>query len=205
MKLIDKLPYFYEECPKVNTIQNGLSSEANILYSKVNGTVDQLYINTTTWALGEWEKFAGIKKTDGTLDERRARVEAKLRARGTTTLDVMTALCKVYADDVRITEIYNEYVILLELFSTKEPIFPKVYDFRDMDEAIWEIKPAHLAHKFDINDSRKLNIKTSYEDASFRYIPCNSIYAGDLQPNTYFKEKEILVLEPSMPFEKEVI
>ena len=27
MKLIDKLPYFYEECPKTNTIQDGLGSE----------------------------------------------------------------------------------------------------------------------------------------------------------------------------------
>ena len=81
MKLIDKLPYFYEECPKTNSIQEGLQSETDNLYRKVNSTIEQLYINSTTWALGEWEKFAGVKKTDGTIDQRRARVAAKLRAK----------------------------------------------------------------------------------------------------------------------------
>ena len=205
MKLIDKLPFFYEECTKTNTIQNGLSSEINNLYSKVDSTINQLYVNSSTWALGEWEKFADIKKTDGTIEQRRVRVSSKLKAKGTTTLEVMKSLCKSYSEDVRVTEIFNEYKILLELIINKDDDIPKSYNFINMDEAIWEIKPAHLAHIFSINNSRKLNIKTSYEDASFRYIPCNSIYAGELQPNTYFKEKEILVLEPSMPFEKEVI
>ena len=62
MKLIDKLPYFYEECPKVNSIQEGLQSEADILYRKVDNTRNQLYVSSATWGLDLWEKFAGIKK-----------------------------------------------------------------------------------------------------------------------------------------------
>ena len=146
MKLIDKLPYFYEECPKTNTIQDGLGSEVKTLYSKVEGTVNQLYINTTTWALGEWEKFAGIKKTDGTVEQRRARVSAKLRAKGTTTLEVITALCKSYVEDVKITELFNEYAILLELIINSDNEIPKDYNLVSIDEAIWEVKPAHLNH-----------------------------------------------------------
>ena len=69
MKLIDKLPYFYEECPKANTIQEGLGSETETLYSKVRATTDQLYVNTATWGLVEWEKFAGVKNTCGTIDQ----------------------------------------------------------------------------------------------------------------------------------------
>ena len=205
MKLIDKLPFFYEECPKTNTIQNGLSSEINNLYSKVDSTINQLYVNTATWALGEWEKFADIKKSDGTIEERRSRVASKLKAKGTTTLEVMKSLCKSYADDVRVTEIFNEYKILLELIITKEEDIPKTYNFSDMNKAIWEIKPAHLAHEFDFVNSRKLNIKTAYEDAKFRYIPCNAIYAGELQPNTYFKDSELSVLQPSEIVEMGVI
>ena len=96
MKLINKLPPFYEDCPKTNTIQDGLSSEINNLYSKVNSTIDQLYVNSATWALGEWEKFADIKKTDGTIEQRRSRVASKLKAKGTTTLEVMKSLWKSY-------------------------------------------------------------------------------------------------------------
>ena len=198
MKLIDKLPFFYEECPKTNTIQDGLSSEINNLYSKVEGTIDQLYVNSATWALGEWEKFADIKKTDGTIEQRRARVASKLKAKGTTTLEVMKSLCKSYAEDIRVTEIFNEYKILLELITTKESDIPKTYNFSDMNEAIWEIKPAHLNHEIDINNSRKLNIKTNYEDVKFKYIPCNCAYAGEFQPNTYNKDSELINLKPSV-------
>ena len=198
MKLIDKLPFFYEECPKTNTIQDGLSSEINNLYSKVEGTIDQLYVNSATWALNEWEKFADIKKTEGTIEQRRARVASKLKAKGTTTLEVMKSLCKSYSEDIRVTEIYNEYKILLELIATKEDDIPKTYNFSDMNEAIWEIKPAHLAHEIDINNSRKLNIKTNYEDVKFKYIPCNTIYAGEFQSNTYNKDSELLNLKPSV-------
>lgn len=198
MKLIDKLPFFYEECPKTNTIQDGLSSEINNLYSKVNSTIDQLYVNSATWALSEWEKFADIKKTEGTIEQRRARVASKLKAKGTTTLEVMKSLCKSYSEDIRVTEIYNEYKILLELIATKEDDIPKTYNFADMNEAIWEIKPAHLAHEMDINNSRKLNIKTNYEDVKFKYIPCNCAYAGEFQPNTYNKDSELINLKPSV-------
>ena len=197
MKLIDKLPFFYEECPKTNTIQDGLSSEINNLYSKVNSTIDQLYVNSATWALSEWEKFADIKKTDGTIDQRRSRVASKLKAKGTTTLEVMKSLCKSYSEDIRVTEIYNEYQIILELISNKEDDIPKTYNFADMNEAIWEIKPAHLAHEIDINNSRKLNIKTNYEDVKFKYIPCACAYAGEFQPNTYNKDSELINLKPS--------
>ena len=202
MKLINKLPDFYRECPKTNTIQDGLSSEINNLYSKVEGTIDQLYVNSATWALNEWEKFADIKKTDGTIEQRRARVSSKLKAKGTTTLEVMKSLCKSYSEDIRVTEIYNEYKILLELITTKENDIPKTYNFSDMNEAIWEIKPAHLGHEMDINNSRKLNIKTNYEDVKFKYIPCNTIYAGQTQLNTYVKDSELNYLPSS---ENEVI
>ena len=198
MKLIDKLPFFYEECPKTNTIQDGLSSEINNLHSKVNSTINQLYVNSATWGLSEWEKFAGIKKTDGTIEQRRARVASKLKAKGTTTLEVMKSLCKSYSEDIRVTEIYNEYKILLELISNKDEDIPKTYDFANMNEAIWEIKPAHLAHEIDINNSKKLNIKTNYEDVKFKYIPCNCAYAGEFQPNTYNKDSELINLKPSV-------
>ena len=189
MNLINKLPSFYEKCPKTNSIQNELSSEINTLYSKVQGTIDQLYISSATWGLREWEKFAGIKKTDGTIEHRRSRVASKLKAKGTTTLEVMKSLCKSYSEDIRVTEIFDEYKILLELIITKENDIPKTYDFADMDEAIWEIKPAHLVHEIDINNSRKLNIKTNYEDVKFKYI-----LSTECAVNNSFNSNNILIL-----------
>ena len=194
MNLINKLPSFYEKCPKTNSIQNELSSEINTLYSKVQGTIEQLYVNSSTWALGEWEKFAGIKKTDGTMEQRRSRVASKLKVKGTTTLEVMKSLCKSYSEDIRVTEIFNEYKILLELIVKNDNDIPNIYNFTDIDRAIWEVKPAHLVHEVNLNNSRKLNIKTNYEDVTFKYIPCNAAYVGQFQPNTYIKDSELLNL-----------
>ena len=169
MNLINKLPSFYEKCPKTNSIQNELSSEINTLYSKVQGTIDQLCVNNVTWALGEWEKFAGIKKTDGTMEQRRSRVVAKLKAKGTTTLEVMKSLCKSYMDDIKITELFSEYSILLELIVKNDNDIPKEFNVSSIDRDIWEVKPAHLTHEIEINNSRKLNIKTNYENVKFKY------------------------------------
>ena len=191
MKLIDKLPYFYEECPKTNTIQDGLGSETENLYSKVRSTTDQLYVNTATWGLVEWEKFAGVKNTSGTIEQRRAKVIAKLKAKGTTTLEALTNLCRLYASKVEIKELYSEYALMINLVEEKDSFNPIEYRLKDMNEAIWEIKPAHLNHHFSFSQSRKLGVQVNYEDITIKYIPCNSAYAGQYQPNTYNREKEL--------------
>ena len=199
MKLIDKLPYFYEECPKVNTIQEGLGSETETLYSKVRATTDQLYVNTATWGLVEWEKFAGVKNTSGTIDQRRIRVINKLKAKGTTTLEVFTNICNMYADNVKVEEIYHEYALMISLVEEKDSFNPVEYRLAEMNEAIWEVKPAHLNHYFNFTQARKLGVETKYEDLTIKYIPCNACYAGQYQPNTYNREKELHNLESSYP------
>ena len=197
MKLIDKLPYFYEECPKTNTIQDGLGSETENLYSKVRATTDQLYVDTATWGLVEWEKFAGVKNTSGTIEQRRAKVIAKLKAKGTTTLEALTNLCRLYVSKVEIEELYSEYALMLNLIEEQDSFNPIIYNLNDMNNSVWEIKPAHLNHYFSFSQSRKLGIKASYEDIAIKYIPCNSAYAGQYQPNTYNREKELYNLPNS--------
>ena len=197
MKLIDKLPFFYEECPVTNTIQNGLNSEKDNLINKTNSTVDQLYINSATWGLELWEKFVGINKSSGSLTDRRLRVVTKLTAKRTTTKKVFEELCKVYVDDVKINEIFEEYKILISLTEKSESDLPKEYNLAEINSAIWEIKPAHLEHELNLIHSKKLNIVANYSDIKYKYIPCNSIYAGQYQANTYIKDSELLVLPPS--------
>ena len=197
MKLIDKLPFFYEECPITNTIQEGLSSEANILVDKVDSTMNQLYVNSATWGLELWEKFAGIDKTSGNLTDRRLKVIAKLTSKRTTTKQVFKELCKIYVDDVYVDEIFEEYKILISLTEKSESELPREYNLTEINNAICEVKPAHLEHELNLKHSKKLNIVTNYSDVKYKYIPCNSIYAGQYQANTYIKDSELLALPPS--------
>ena len=170
MKLMDKLPFFYEECPITNTIQEGLSSEANILVDKVDSTINQLYVNSATWGLELWEKFAGIDKTSGNLTDRRLRVIAKLTSKRTTTKQVFKELCKIYVDDVDVDEIFEEYKVLISLTEKSESDLSKEYNLTGINNAIWEIKPAHLEHELNLKHSKKLNIVTNYSDVKYKYI-----------------------------------
>ena len=106
-------------------------------------------------------------------------------------------LCKIYVDDVDVDEIFEEYKILISLTEKSESDLSKEYNLTEINNAIWEIKPAHLEHELNLKHSKKLNIVTNYSDVKYKYIPCNSIYAGQQQPNTYIKDSELLVLPPS--------
>lgn len=197
MKLIDKLPYFYADCPATQNIQGSFNDEIETLYSKVDSTKDQLYVNSATWGLELWEKFAGITKTGGSLQDRRLKVVSKLTAKRTTTLQAMQELCKSYVKDIEVQEIAREYRIFINLTEKTESDIPREYNLNDLDSSIWEIKPAHLVHEINMKHSRKLNIATGYSDVKFKYIPCNCCYAGQYQPNTYNKDIELVTLEPS--------
>jgi hypothetical protein len=197
MKLIEKLPFFYEECPITNAIQDGLNSEKEVLTSKIEDTINQLYVNSATWGLEFWEKFVGINKSSENLIDRRLKVISRLTAKRTTTKKVFEELCKVYVDDVKINEIFEEYKVLISLTEKSESDLPKEYNLTEINNAIWEIKPAHLEHELNLKHSKKLNIVTNYSDVKYKYIPCNSVYAGQYQANTYIKDSELLVLPPS--------
>lgn len=201
MKLIDKLPFFYSECPVTNTIQEGLNIEADVLVNKTDNTVDQLYVNSATWGLELWEKFVGITKSSGSLTDRRLRIITKLTSKRTTTLEVMKELCKTYVNEVDVKEIFEEYKILITLTEKEESDLPKEYNLNEINNAIWEIKPAHLEHELDLRHGRKINIVTNYSDVKFKYIPCNTIYAGEVQSNTYNKDSELLNLKQSVETE----
>jgi hypothetical protein len=95
--------------------------------------------------------------------------------------------------------VYNFFDnILFSLTEKSESDLPKEYNLTEINSAIWEIKPAHLEHELNLIHSKKLNIVTNYSDVKYKYIPCNSVYAGQYQPNTYIKDSELLVLSPSV-------
>ena len=105
----------------------------------------------------------------------------------------------MYADNVKVEEIYHEYALMISLVEEKDSFNPVEYRLAEMNEAIWEVKPAHLNHYFNFTQARKLGVETKYEDLTIKYIPCNACYAGQYQPNTYNREKELHNLESSYP------
>lgn len=148
MKFIDKLPYFYEECPIVNTIQEGLQTETDNLYRKIADTVDQFYIENSTWGLDLWEKMLDIPKNKFDIQTKRENIKAKIRSRGTTTLFSIKYICEAYSyGEVDIIVDHANYSFVIDFVGSKG--IPKA--FAELDKTIEEIKPAHLAHSYKFN------------------------------------------------------
>ncbi|MCC0697842.1 putative phage tail protein, partial [Clostridioides sp. ES-S-0048-02] len=92
MKLIDHLPSFANNEIDIQ-IQDALENELLTLLDEKNDLLDQFFIDTATWGLDDWEDLLKIK-TNSKLDfdTRRSNVKAKLRGKGTTTIEVIKAI-----------------------------------------------------------------------------------------------------------------
>ncbi|MDU4479778.1 putative phage tail protein, partial [Clostridium sp.] len=86
----------------------------------IHDLLNQFSVNTCTWGIVLWEKFIGIlSDSSKSLEERKARVLAKIRGQGTTTIEAIKNICNVYADNTEVVEHTSEYwfELLLESYN----------------------------------------------------------------------------------------
>ena len=155
MNLINELPSFYYNTT-ANSIQDGLSSEAELVNAIVSDTLDQLFVEKATHGLDRWENMLGISKNNFDLQTRRENIKAKMRSRGTTSLKVIKNICEAYSyGEVDIVMDYENYSF--EVHFVGSIGVPKA--FAELDKTIEEIKPCHLAHsyKFRYNNHEYLS------------------------------------------------
>ena len=147
MNLINKLPSFYDN-DITRPIQNSFTVEADLINDKVEITLEQFFVDSATYGLDKWEKMLGISKNNFDIQTRRENIKAKMRSRGTTTVSVIKNICEAYSNGI-VEEIVNhsDYSIIIDFVGTIG--IPKA--FAELDKAIEEIKPAHLAHSYKFN------------------------------------------------------
>ncbi|HFQ7949076.1 TPA: putative phage tail protein, partial [Clostridioides difficile] len=96
MKLIDKLPYFYNNSI-TSKIQEAYDIELETLRETYDDTFDQFFVDTATWGLDYWENILSIKnRCDLSIEDRRSNIKAKMRGKGTTTIEVIKAIGEAY-------------------------------------------------------------------------------------------------------------
>lgn len=154
MSLIGKLPYFYANDIDT-TIQNSLELEANTVHDEVDNTLDQFFVDDCTWGLNYWENMLGIKKNNFDVQTRRENIKAKMRSRGTTTIKLIKSVCEAYSNgEVNVIVNHANYSFVIDFVgSVGIPIA-----FAEMDNAIVEIKPCHLAHSYKFNYNTHANL-----------------------------------------------
>ena len=144
MSLINKLPSFYEN-NITNSIQNSLDIEANSINENLEELLNQFYVNSATYGLDYWEKMLGISKNNFDIQTRRENIKAKMRSRGTTSIDVIKNICEAYSyGEVDIVVDHANYSF--EIHFVGSIGVPQA--FAELDKTIEEIKPCHLAHSY---------------------------------------------------------
>ena len=146
MKLIDYLPSFANNEIDIQ-IQEALENELLTLIDEKDDLLDQFFIDTATWGLDDWESLLDIKinyKLD--FDTRRSNIKAKLRGKGTTTIEVIKAISEAYTKTNVDVKVFSNLFSFTLSFLTNDCSYNTILE---LDKKIEEIKPAHLEHKFE--------------------------------------------------------
>ena len=147
MCLINKLPSFYDNYI-TKPIQNSFTVEANSINDEVENTLNQFYVDSATFGLNYWEKMLGISKNNNDIQTRRENIKAKMRSRGTTSIEVIKNICEAYSyGEVEIIVNHADYSFEINFIGSIG--VPKA--FAELDKTVNEIKPCHLAHSYKFN------------------------------------------------------
>ena len=149
------MPYFYKN-KITRSIQDGLSIESNSVSEKISNTLTQFFVDEATWGLDSWEKMLGIPKNTHNTQTRRENIKAKMRSRGTTSIEVIKNICEAYSyGEVEIIVDHANYSFVVNFVGS----IGVPAAFSELDKTIEEIKPCHLAHsyKFRYNNHEYLS------------------------------------------------
>ena len=167
MNLINKLPSFYDN-DITKPIQDSFSVEANSINDEVENTLNQFFVDSATFGLDYWEKMLGISKNNNDIQTRRENIKAKMRSRGTTSIEVIKNICEAYSNGiVEIIVNHSDYSFEIVFVST----IGVPLSFEELDRVINEIKPCHLAHsyKFNYNTHSDISKYTHEELANYTH------------------------------------
>lgn len=147
MAYIDNINNNFDN-PITKPIIDVLEIEENILNECIESTLNQFYVDSATFGLNYWEKMLGISKNNNDIQTRRENIKAKMRSRGTTSIEVIKNICEAYSNGiVEIIVNHSDYSFVIDFVGSIG--VPKA--FAELDKTIEEIKPCHLAHSYKFN------------------------------------------------------
>ena len=155
MSFIDNINNNYDNAI-TKPIIDALEIEDSILFENVEDLKNQFFVDDATWGLDNWESMLGISKNTFDYQTRRENIKAKMRSRGTTSIEVIKNICEAYSyGEVEIVVDYSNYSFEINFIGSIG--VPKA--FAELDKTINEIKPAHLGHsyKFRYNNHEYLS------------------------------------------------
>lgn len=113
----------------------------------IDNLIREFFIDTATFSLDTWAKFAGIEDNPLLdLDVRRSNIKAALKAKEVTTVEVIKSIAESYSNGTcEIIEDYANYKFTVKFTGTVG--VPSRID--EIRKIIDKVKPAHLAYDFE--------------------------------------------------------
>ena len=147
------LPTFIAKGNIIKDIYESQQAEIDLLNNDIQDLINNLFVETATWALEKWEKKYNIEiNLDDTLENRRSRILARMVSKGQPfTKETIEIISNQFTNgDVEVIEHLEDDYFIVKFVSTMG-IPPKIQDVYD---AINEIKASWL----DVEYEFKYNI-----------------------------------------------
>lgn len=113
----------------------------------IDNLIREFFIDTATFSLDTWAKFAGIEDDPLLdLDIRRSNIKAALKSKETTTIEVIKSIAESYSNGTcEVVEDYANYKFTVKFTGTVG--VPSRID--EIRKIIDKVKPAHLDYDFE--------------------------------------------------------
>ena len=145
-KLTDLLPERYLASPEVGAAAGILWVLGETFRARALDWLAQLTIDTATWGIVYWEREYGVtpQATD-TLDDRRSRVKAKLRAPQTVTAAMLENLTDSYINgQSTVTELARQHKVQIQFNGD----YGVPANLESLTAALTEVLPSHVVYEY---------------------------------------------------------
>lgn len=176
--LTDALPRYYDDSPEVDAIMGANATEIDRIRRNAREVTDQLYVNTATHGLDEWERVLALApRPNSTLSVRRNRIIARLNGTAPATVAYLTEVINAHVADksAKITEYNAEYRFEVEI-----PI-NQLRDTGVIYREIYEVKPAHLAFGISAIIREVIRLTARAYDFGVPYPITNTFRTADVK------------------------
>lgn len=157
------LPALYRTTPQDRELQRVLLDMVAKVAADQDTAIAQLFPSTADRrGLELWERAYGIHiQTGQSIQQRRARILAKVKGTGTTTVARVQGMAEAYWPDCLVEEITGEYLLRIVIVMRGDQVGYVPY-LSDFWSAINELKPAHLAAELAWMSLSALVIRTAW-------------------------------------------
>ena len=149
MRLIEHLPENYRASREATAFQEAIQPEADAIWRARDDLLAQLDPSTADWGLAYWEDALGLAADAGrTLEQRRARVVARLQIRPPVTVEWVRSVCEgILGFAVDVIEHIPDYILEIDLVGG----LGLTSNIDDLIRELAELLPAHLDWVFTIH------------------------------------------------------